>query len=90
MRQKLISVWEMKLTTGEHICGMNAQCISKMSPLHSAWTFYNYSDDGAKLLLIIGRRQHSQHFRKQKFVAVSGVADVLNHTPQKLLFTVEL
>lgn len=90
MRQKLISVWEMKLTSGEHIRGMNAQRFSKIAPLHSVWTFHKYSDDGAKLLLIIGRRQHSHHFRKQKFVAVSGAADVLNYTPQKLLVTVEL
>lgn len=40
MRQKLISVWEMKLTSGEHIRGMNAQGFSKIAALHSVWTFH--------------------------------------------------
>lgn len=88
MREKLISVWEVKLTLGERISFMKNGRFSKMPAFHSSQTFDKYAGDGKErgtysLSLVVGKAVNT--YETQEFTAVSGVADALNHILQTLL-----
>lgn len=48
MREKLISVWEVKLASEQRIRFMNDGRFSKMPAFHGIYTFDKYTGDGTE------------------------------------------